>query len=236
MFVSRNFLASHFIALNELPPLLKAAKNEGVTIYWIYVSSCLFDQTEIAFYQAANDISRPLDRLTKSQRQAVLAKICAKLVGIATLPERSNEEHQFSSALQPDVFTELSRRMDECDSPPIGSAPSVATDVHGTVALSNATLFDRLVPAEPEPNDPNESNWIEVPRLGMKRENIYRSIEGFWRGRWTMERIKQNATVTSESFVPDWHEGTAFFQTLGEWFLIEYQDDTNRYVIRSTDS
>jgi hypothetical protein len=80
LLVSQNFLASHFIAENELPPLLKAAREEGLTIFWIYLGSCLFAQTEIASYQAAHDISRPLDHLSKPQRQAVLSEICAKLL------------------------------------------------------------------------------------------------------------------------------------------------------------
>lgn len=83
LLVSQNFLASHFIAEKELPPLLKAAREDGVTIFWIYLSSCLFEQTEIASYQAAHDISRPLDRLPKSQRQAVLSETCAKLIQAA---------------------------------------------------------------------------------------------------------------------------------------------------------
>jgi len=86
LLVSQNFLASSFIANDELPPLLKAAKEEGATIFWICLSSCLWQETEIGSYQAAHDISRPLDRLTKSQRQAVLSNICAKLVKIAQTP------------------------------------------------------------------------------------------------------------------------------------------------------
>lgn len=80
LLVSPNFLASHFITEKELPPLLKATQDEGVTISWIYLSSCLFEQTEIASYQALHDISRPLDLLSRPQRQAVLAKACAKLI------------------------------------------------------------------------------------------------------------------------------------------------------------
>jgi hypothetical protein len=83
LLVSQNFLASHFITEKELPPLLKAAGEEGVTIFWIYLSSCLVKQTEIASYQAAHDTSRPLDRLPKSQRQAVLSEVCTKLIQAA---------------------------------------------------------------------------------------------------------------------------------------------------------
>ena len=81
--MSQNFLASRFIAEKELPPLLKAAREEGITVFWIYFSSCLFEQTEIGSYQAAHDISRPLDHLSKSQRQAALSSVCAKLIRAA---------------------------------------------------------------------------------------------------------------------------------------------------------
>jgi hypothetical protein len=91
LLVSQNFLASHFIAKEELPPLLEAAKEEGVTIFWIYLSSCLYEQTEIGSYQAAHDISRPLDRLSKPQRQAVLSEACFKLLQTAQQPAQRLE-------------------------------------------------------------------------------------------------------------------------------------------------
>ena len=86
LLVSSAFLASGFIAQNELPPLLKAAQEEGVTIFWIYLSPCLFEHTEIATYQAAYDISRPLNRMPRPQREAVLSEICFNLVQIANRP------------------------------------------------------------------------------------------------------------------------------------------------------
>lgn len=83
LLVSQHFLASEFIAKNELPPLLEAAQKDGVTVFWFYLSSCLYEQTEIATYQAAHDISKPLDRLDKPTRQAVISEACARLIRIA---------------------------------------------------------------------------------------------------------------------------------------------------------
>jgi hypothetical protein len=61
--------------------LLRAAEEEGATIFWIFLSSCLYEHT--AKYQAAHDVSRPLDRRTKSERQTILSEVCAKLIRLA---------------------------------------------------------------------------------------------------------------------------------------------------------
>jgi hypothetical protein len=76
LLVSANFLASDFIAQNELPPLLQGAKSGGLVILWIYVSSCLYETTDISHFQAAHSLERALDRMTKPNRQAVLSEIC----------------------------------------------------------------------------------------------------------------------------------------------------------------
>jgi len=79
LLVSENFLASDFIAKHELPPLLGRC-----TVFWIHVSPCLYEQTAIAGYQAAHDVSKPLDSLTKAKRKKVLREICTKLIGVAS--------------------------------------------------------------------------------------------------------------------------------------------------------
>jgi hypothetical protein len=80
LLVTPNFLASAFIANNELPPLLDARGANGVTVLWVSVSSCFYAVTEIAKYQAANNPARPLDMLNKAQRNRELVLICEQIL------------------------------------------------------------------------------------------------------------------------------------------------------------
>ena len=83
LLVSPNFLDSDFIAEKELPPLLDAAGNNGLVIIWVHLSSCLYEETQIRTYQAAHDISKPLDGLTPAEQNAVLADVCRKIKAAA---------------------------------------------------------------------------------------------------------------------------------------------------------
>jgi hypothetical protein len=82
LLVSQHFLASEFITKNELPPLLTAAQEGGATIFWVCLSPCLYQHTEIEKYQAAHEISKPLDQLKKPHRQAAWTEICNKLLQV----------------------------------------------------------------------------------------------------------------------------------------------------------
>jgi hypothetical protein len=84
LLVTRHFLASDFIAKHELPPLLEAEKKDGLTVLWIAVSSSMYEETEIAQYQSANDPSRPLDKLRSAERSDVLVQIAEKIKMAAT--------------------------------------------------------------------------------------------------------------------------------------------------------
>ena len=75
LLVSRYFLHSDFIAESEFPPLLEAAKKEGLVIVWIPIGHSSYEETEIADYQAASEPSRPLNSLSESDVDFELVKI-----------------------------------------------------------------------------------------------------------------------------------------------------------------
>jgi class 3 adenylate cyclase len=86
MLVSSHFLASDFIAAVELPALLTAAAEEGLQVCWILVSACLDETSGLSRFQAAHDISRPLDRLTPAELNETLAGIAREINRLAHIP------------------------------------------------------------------------------------------------------------------------------------------------------
>ncbi|MEA2176586.1 MAG: hypothetical protein QOD00_4178 [Blastocatellia bacterium] len=83
LLVSPNFLASEFIVNHELPRLLNAAEDEGLTILWVAVSPCMYKKTEIGDYQAANEPARPLDSLSGTELNRALVGICEEIEAAA---------------------------------------------------------------------------------------------------------------------------------------------------------
>jgi O-acetyl-ADP-ribose deacetylase (regulator of RNase III) len=83
LLVSPAFLASQFIAEEELPPLLARAEEQGLKILWVYLSHCLYDDAGIEVYQAAHDISRPLASLRRAKYNEELLKVCQEIKKVA---------------------------------------------------------------------------------------------------------------------------------------------------------
>ena len=88
LLVSPNFLASNFIAQNELPPLLGRARQGGLTIIWVAISASMYEETEIAQFEAANDPEKPLDSLRPPDLNKELVRICQRIKEIVDSKHR----------------------------------------------------------------------------------------------------------------------------------------------------
>jgi TIR domain len=76
LLVSASFLASDFIAKDELPPLLNAAEEEGATILPVIIGACRFLRTSsLCRFQAVNDPATPLINLPNYAQEALLEKV-----------------------------------------------------------------------------------------------------------------------------------------------------------------
>jgi hypothetical protein len=73
LLVSADFLASDFIANDELPKLLKAAEEDGATVIPLILSASRFARTPaLARFQAINPPTRPLVQLGRGQQEKIL--------------------------------------------------------------------------------------------------------------------------------------------------------------------
>jgi internalin A len=75
LLVSPSFLASDFIHQNELGPILAAAGEGRKKILWVLLSACPWKETALKDIQAAHDIARPLDQLSRPKRNSQLTII-----------------------------------------------------------------------------------------------------------------------------------------------------------------
>lgn len=77
--MSAHFRASKFIAEEELPPLLAAARTRGMLIIPVIVGFCWFDESELAHVQAVNNPSQPLYKLRLPQRDTVWVDVVQRI-------------------------------------------------------------------------------------------------------------------------------------------------------------
>jgi small GTP-binding protein len=80
LLVSTDFLASDFIGKDEIPQLLKAAKNDGATILPLILKPCRFSKNKkLSEFQAVNDPDKPLSGLPKSKQDKILLKLTDRI-------------------------------------------------------------------------------------------------------------------------------------------------------------
>ena len=79
LLVSVDFLASEFVTNKELPPLLRAAEEEGLCILWVCLGPCFYEATPIHEYQAVLPPGEPLEALSPVQQKAALKSLAGAI-------------------------------------------------------------------------------------------------------------------------------------------------------------
>ena len=76
LLVTADFLASDFIANNELPPLLQSAESDGAKILSVILSPSRFEKMpSLSQFQTVNDPSEPLVDMERGKREAIFVKV-----------------------------------------------------------------------------------------------------------------------------------------------------------------
>lgn len=83
LLISAHFMASKYIAENELPPLLDASKRDGTVILPVIISPCTMGS--LSEFQSVNPPSKPLVDLRRGDRDRVWVKL------MGTITEALNE-------------------------------------------------------------------------------------------------------------------------------------------------
>ncbi|MFL5628933.1 MAG: toll/interleukin-1 receptor domain-containing protein [Ktedonobacteraceae bacterium] len=114
LLVSADFLASKFIAENELPPLLAAAQTEGAVILPVILSSCAFEDTELAQFQAVNSPAKPLLSMRKNEKEKIWNSVVTVVKDIMNAQQPQFSEKKSVTNLLPKEFeseTELAQQI-----------------------------------------------------------------------------------------------------------------------------
>jgi TIR domain len=117
LLISADFLASDFVAIYELPKLLRQAELGGVRILPIVVEPCnLTHHPELASFQAVNSPQRPLARIGRAAAEGVLVQVVdtiGRLLAVSSSADASSpEQRRHDSKGQPSsadasIFDEL---------------------------------------------------------------------------------------------------------------------------------
>lgn len=80
LLVSPEFLASEYVQQNELPEILNGAECKDITVVWVYVRPCMYEHTDIADFQAAHDLKKPLSIMTTAKADVTVLEVCKEII------------------------------------------------------------------------------------------------------------------------------------------------------------
>lgn len=93
LLVSKDFLASKFIARDELPTLVERMQRGRMRLLWIAIGHSGVEATPLWKVQAVNDPTRPINSLDRGQREKTFVDIAKKIADAVTI-------HTFAGGLR----------------------------------------------------------------------------------------------------------------------------------------
>jgi hypothetical protein len=76
LLVSTDFLGSDFISTDELPPLLKAADEDGAVVLIVVLKPCFFEEfNNLNQYQALNPPSKPVSTMNYTEKETLYVNL-----------------------------------------------------------------------------------------------------------------------------------------------------------------
>lgn len=79
LMLSSNFFNSKFITQKELPRFIQDEKNGLVTLLPVHIAHSIYEDTDVAVYQAVNDPKWPLNRLEEAEKDEALVCLCRRI-------------------------------------------------------------------------------------------------------------------------------------------------------------
>jgi len=153
LLVSADFLASDFVAHDELPPLLEAAESDGLVVLPVILAPSRFARTHsLSQFQAVNDPKKPLTQLDEGARETVWVELAEQIEGILEVkspaieaaselaPERDTRHHDQSYPVR--TGDDRSSKRDWCDFYPEQSA--FAEDAWQRIITGTTDRFDTM--------------------------------------------------------------------------------------------
>jgi hypothetical protein len=109
LIISADFLASEFVRTNELPPLLKAAEEEGALILPVIAAPSLFLRTpDLAQFQAVNNPSAPLVGVSEHDQEVAFVRVAEAILERAQVARRPPIRLEASASGRREAFHEPS--------------------------------------------------------------------------------------------------------------------------------
>ena len=114
LMVSADFLASDFIAKDELPPLLENASSGRTLILPVVVKPCRFRECEsLSKFQAVNDPARPLVELSEGDREKVYVEVANAIANHVARGPRLRQLEGARWQLKADRSSALRKTLDD---------------------------------------------------------------------------------------------------------------------------